>query len=202
VITFDDGDRSVYDYAFPILKRYGFKATFFVITDRVGKRWDGLEFLSWAQLREMKESGVFEIASHTDDMHYKVGEKGSEVPVFIGASDGDYHFDDYARWNDAVRVDLAASRAAIQRNVGAPCRYLAWPYGHSNDAVDRIAMDAGFQRTLLLRDGLNPTFVPTRGDTLGPLPRLRITRFAVSARTSMRGFRHMLTGEYATAMGY
>jgi peptidoglycan/xylan/chitin deacetylase (PgdA/CDA1 family) len=197
VITFDDGDRSVYDYAFPILKKYGFKATYFVITAHVGRQWEGLELLTWSQLREMKESGVFEIASHTNDLHYKSGERGSELPVFVAAS-----LDGHARWEDAIHGDLTASRDSLLHNVGATGRYLAWPYGHGNDAVDRVALGAGFARVVLLRDGLNPSFVPARGDTLPALERARITRFAVSARTSMRGFRQMLSGEYVTAQGY
>lgn len=38
IITFDDGAKSQYDIAFPILKQYGFKATFFVITNKVSQK--------------------------------------------------------------------------------------------------------------------------------------------------------------------
>ena len=61
VITLDDGYRSVYDTAYPILKKYGFTATLFVYTDFVGM---GKSAMTWDQLRDMKADG-FEIGSHS-----------------------------------------------------------------------------------------------------------------------------------------
>lgn len=60
-ITMDDGYRSVYDIAYPILKKYGFTATFFVYIDFVGVPKTAV---SWKHLMEMKEDG-FTIGSHT-----------------------------------------------------------------------------------------------------------------------------------------
>jgi len=56
VITVDDGFRSGYDIAYPILKSYGFRATFVIYTDFVG----GSRSLTWAAIKEMGESGGFE----------------------------------------------------------------------------------------------------------------------------------------------
>ncbi|MFH0931790.1 MAG: polysaccharide deacetylase family protein, partial [Candidatus Zixiibacteriota bacterium] len=70
-LTFDDGYESVYQNAFPVLKRYGFTAIIFLITGYTGKEnlWEagfGRKFkhLSWEQIQEMKESG-FQFGSHT-----------------------------------------------------------------------------------------------------------------------------------------
>ena len=60
VITFDDGHISSYSVAFPILCNYKFKATFFIITERIGEK----EYLSWRQIREMNKYRM-EIGSHT-----------------------------------------------------------------------------------------------------------------------------------------
>jgi hypothetical protein len=57
VITFDDGDRSVVDYAYPILQKHGFKATLFVVTSEVGRKWDRVDCLGWDDLRRLRESG-------------------------------------------------------------------------------------------------------------------------------------------------
>ncbi|PYE54985.1 polysaccharide deacetylase family protein [Deinococcus yavapaiensis] len=59
-ITFDDGYVDVYDVAFPVLRELGVKATFFVITDKVGHPG----YVSWTQLRELQAAG-WEIGSHT-----------------------------------------------------------------------------------------------------------------------------------------
>ncbi len=72
IITFDDGYRSVYDFAFPIIKRYSIKAIVFLITKYIGSKnlWDiGFfgqrdEHLSWTEITEMKKFGV-EFGSHT-----------------------------------------------------------------------------------------------------------------------------------------
>ncbi|MBP2639490.1 MAG: pgaB 2 [Firmicutes bacterium] len=58
VITFDDGYRDTYEIAMPVLKQYGFRSVLFFPVGKDGGR------LSWAELREMKASGM-EIASHS-----------------------------------------------------------------------------------------------------------------------------------------
>lgn len=71
-ITFDDGYESVYDEAFPILAKYGFKATVFVITNFIGKEnlwdvnigWKKFKHLNAKQILELDSNG-WEIASHT-----------------------------------------------------------------------------------------------------------------------------------------
>ncbi len=70
LLTFDDGEKSLYEVAYPLLKRYGYHAVAFVIPHfmretpdlRPGKGW-----LAWEQLREMDQSGVIDIQSHS---HY------------------------------------------------------------------------------------------------------------------------------------
>ncbi len=61
VITFDDGIRNNYEVAFPILKEYGYTASIFVITDKLGTG----KYLTIDQLKEMENSGIIKIYSHT-----------------------------------------------------------------------------------------------------------------------------------------
>jgi biofilm PGA synthesis lipoprotein PgaB len=196
VITFDDGDRSVYDYAWPILEKYGFTASYFVITREVGHPWQGLDMLSWQELREMAVSGTFTIQSHTHDLHFKVGDKNSAKPVFLAAYDGGYSFDGFANWEDRLYDDLRRSRHVIKLKVGRAPRYLAWPYGHSEPYLDLLARDAGFTRTMLLEAGTNESFVPAGADTVPLVDRVPIRRYAITARTSLRTFAEMVRGEY------
>ena len=88
VITFDDGYYDNFVYAYPILKKYNLKATIFAISSRVGEERNGYEiknhyesnlagalkgcagrpsenFLTWGELKEMEESGLIDIESHT-----------------------------------------------------------------------------------------------------------------------------------------
>ena len=88
VITFDDGYYDNFAYAYPVLKKYNLKATIFIITSRLGEERKSGEisnhyqsnlegslkgcagksaesFLTWGEVREMEESGLIDIQSHT-----------------------------------------------------------------------------------------------------------------------------------------
>jgi len=71
IVTFDDGERSIYEYAFPVLKKFGIKAIIFLIVDYIGKKnlWDisltgkRTEHLSWDEITDMRNSGI-QFGSH------------------------------------------------------------------------------------------------------------------------------------------
>lgn len=161
VITFDDGDRSVLEIAYPILKRLGFKATIFVVTSRVGKEWQQIEGLTWEELRFLRYSGVFAIESHTDDLHYKVKTSRGTVPVFAAMGEGLHSPEREVSWRSFVYDDLVESRRLIAANVGSDSRHLAWPYGFGGGELDSLAVAAGFHTISTLDDGMNmPRPVP------------------------------------------
>lgn len=69
VLTFDDGERSLYSVAFPVLKKLGFKATAFIvpsfITEGRHSNESGKQWLNWNEVNEMEESGIIDFQSHT-----------------------------------------------------------------------------------------------------------------------------------------
>src|SRR5881397_2575263 len=65
VLTFDDSVASHYSVVRPILKRYGFGATFF-ITEGFSFRTNKQDYMTWEQIRELHQEG-FEIGNHTRD---------------------------------------------------------------------------------------------------------------------------------------
>ncbi|HEU4929392.1 MAG TPA: polysaccharide deacetylase family protein, partial [Candidatus Krumholzibacteria bacterium] len=193
VITFDDGDQSVYDLALPILARYGFRATLFVVTSRVGTRWNGIDCLDWSRLRELEESGVFRVESHTDDLHYKVETADHTEPVFVAASEHGAEIDGSRDWERKVREDLQRSSAAIERNLGRQPHFLAWPYGAANAKLNRIAAEEGFVRTCSLRAKRNVRVFATASNAAPPV---EISRYTITARTSLRVFKSILDGTH------
>ena len=197
VITFDDGDRSVLEHAWPVLDRYGFNASFFVVTGKVGKSWKGVDNLSWAELRQMHDSGTFDIQSHTHDLHYKVRVGRGHAPVFLAGAEGNHEFEKYQSWEDAILDDLGTSRALIRRHIGVESGFLAWPYGHGGEAVDRVAAQAGFEGIVTMQGNINLRFQDPALEGAPGWKRLHIDRFPVSARTTLPLFRKVVRGENA-----
>ncbi len=62
-ITFDDGYKDNYTYAYPVLKKLGLPATIFVIYDEVDRSQN--DRLSWEEIKEMQASGLISIGGHT-----------------------------------------------------------------------------------------------------------------------------------------
>ncbi|OOO00597.1 MAG: hypothetical protein ATN35_06515 [Epulopiscium sp. Nele67-Bin004] len=67
IITADDGYLSNYETAYPILKKYGAQATFFIVSKYVGELETGLPHFDWEQSLEMEQSGLIDIQLHSHD---------------------------------------------------------------------------------------------------------------------------------------
>jgi peptidoglycan/xylan/chitin deacetylase (PgdA/CDA1 family) len=76
IFTFDDGDKSWVTNVLPLLKKYNFKATFFVTAGLLNKKG----FLSEDDLIKLKESGM-EIGTHGFS-HYPLNKLGDEELKF------------------------------------------------------------------------------------------------------------------------
>lgn len=133
-VTFDDGFGSVRLVAAPMLAELGVPATVFVPTDWPGARmhWPGidhwaatphaheLQAMTWDDLRALAGDG-WEIASHTCSHPHLT------------------RLDDVA-----IREELTASRAVCEREIGTPCRSIAYPYGDADERVRTAAAAAGY----------------------------------------------------------
>ena len=61
ILTFDDGYKGVYENVYPIAKKYNIPFTMFIVTGNVGEE----EYITWEQAKQMQESGLATIASHS-----------------------------------------------------------------------------------------------------------------------------------------
>jgi len=139
VITLDDGYRSVYDIAYPILKKYGFTATLFVYTDFVGISKSAI---TWDQLREMKADG-FEVGSQTlshCDLTKK--EAGEDDNAYI----------------ERVKRELLVSKQIIDKKLKQNTLYLAFPYGRYDQRIVNICDLVGYKMAFAVKNGGNPFF--------------------------------------------
>lgn len=120
-ITFDDGYRSVYDAALPVLAGLGLPATLFVSPGATPpgaagrlSPMAGRERLTWRELRELADHGV-EIGSHTVD-----------------------HPDLTLLDTAAIERELRRSRELLEQGLSRPVRCFAYPFGR----FDRRSRDA------------------------------------------------------------
>jgi peptidoglycan/xylan/chitin deacetylase (PgdA/CDA1 family) len=139
VITIDDGYKSAYDIAYPILRGYGFMATFFIYTDFIGASKNAI---TWDQLREMKADG-FEVGSQTLS-HCDLTKKGTEE-------------DDQAH-AARIRRELVVSKRILDKELNQDTIYLAFPYGSYDQRVLNICNEVGYKIGLSLKRGGNPFF--------------------------------------------
>lgn len=119
VISFDDGYRSTYETAFPLLLDFGFKACLNVITGDSVRRtylpsFEGHDMLSWAELREMQQAG-FSIGSHT------------------------MTHPDLTRLSDAgAAAELFGSKQLLEDRLGVSIDSCAYPYGRHDERIRSI----------------------------------------------------------------
>jgi peptidoglycan/xylan/chitin deacetylase (PgdA/CDA1 family) len=139
VITIDDGYRSAYEVAYPVLKAYGFPATIFVYTDFVGAR----SGLRWDEMREMVASGLIDIQPHS---------KSHSNMSFQGVAEGD------AGYRARIAQEIAVSSREIDDKLGLPLRAFAYPYGDTNEYVIARLRAADYRLGVTVYAGGNPAF--------------------------------------------
>lgn len=156
-ITFDDGYKSNYEIAYPILKEYGMKATIFVIGATVGntEHYKDTEFpitphFSFEEAKEMVDSGVISIQSHTYDMHqwadYETGERiRKNILKLEGETEEEYR--------TALRNDFTRSKEEIEQATGEKVNVLAYPGGSYDDLSQAVLSSQGVKATLSIRPG-------------------------------------------------
>jgi biofilm PGA synthesis lipoprotein PgaB len=178
LITFDDGYRSVYVHAFPILKLFNAPAVVALVgkwmeVPESGKvNFDGhsiprTDLLSWEQIREMTKSGLIEVASHTYGMHEGIvsNPQGNLQPAATARRwiAEEKRYEDEANYDRRVRADLLRNNELLKKHLGKGPRIIVWPYGRYNIETRHIAAELGMPIGLTLDDGGNTANTPLYG---------------------------------------
>lgn len=139
VLTIDDGYRSIYTIAYPLLKKYNFPATIFLYTDFVG----GAAALSWRQLQEMQNSGLIDVQSHTK----------THTSLAVTANDANQ-----TTYKARVLNEIQQAEQMLERHLGTKPRYLSYPYGDSSDYTVGVLKQSGYALAMTVERGPNPAF--------------------------------------------
>ncbi len=126
-ITFDDGNYSDYSIAFPILKKYGFIATFFVTVNWIGTK----NYMNWSHLREMVAEGM-SVQSHGLTHSFL-----SDLSI------------------DNLHKELIESKNILEDNLNMPVEFISIPGGFFSKKVLSMAKNGGYKGVCTSVPGMN-----------------------------------------------
>lgn len=138
-LTFDDGYRGLLEHALPVLERLGFRATFFLVTERVGEvnSWDARHgdppraLMGWDEAAGLLARGM-EIGSHSRTHPFlpSLGERDLEK-------------------------EIRGSKETIEDRLGRPIRFFSYPHGLYDERCRRLVVAAGYAGAWSSRPGGN-----------------------------------------------
>lgn len=117
ILSFDDGWRDQFEYAFPILKKYRDTATFFVFTNAIGHKG----FVTWGDLRTLVAAGM------------TIGDHSRSHPYLTRITDP-----------NRLTDEIDGSKLLLEKELGAPITAFAYPFGQYNSAIVAFVKKAGF----------------------------------------------------------
>lgn len=148
VITVDDGHRSVYSEMLPLVRRYGMPVTLFIYPSAIS---NASYALTWQQLAELKQSGLFDIQAHT---YWHPNFKQEKRRLAAEA------------YGDFVRMQLTKPRQVLAQRLGVDADLMAWPFGIYDQELMSAAATAGYVAAFTLERRH-----PRAGDQALALPR-------------------------------
>ncbi|WP_426496472.1 polysaccharide deacetylase family protein [Leptospira borgpetersenii serovar Ballum] len=142
VLNFDDGWKNVLN-AVPVLNRYSFPASFWIIAGPKGI--GNGEYLEWSDIQELAKNPRFEIGSHTYSHPWNPND--NLVTWVDNRVDGKSE-------KDAL-FELKESKRIIESKLDILVDYIAWPCGWYNDKLVQLAVQSGYKAILTTEDGTN-----------------------------------------------
>lgn len=117
VVTLDDGYKDVYDFAFPIARKYGIILNLMIPTGLL----ENSGYLSWNNLKEMVNSGLVNAYDHTWS-HYSL------------------HNGDVQK----IEAEIMTAKSQLEQNLGKKVNIFTYPYGSSDQKTIDILVKNGF----------------------------------------------------------
>ncbi|WP_373533611.1 sulfotransferase [Microcoleus sp.] len=138
LITFDGGYIDFFNYAWPLLKRYGFKATVFLVAERIGTTniWESADspevpLLGWSEICQLRDEGV------------EFGSLGATYQPLSSLSPTE------------IVQEALRSRFILEQRLGIPVKAFAYPYGDFDPVVQDLIGACGYTYGLSYLSGIN-----------------------------------------------
>lgn len=166
VITFDDGYLSNALYAYPIMQKYNFRGTIFMLgyrVDGVQVPFDPSDTQSLSIYEAYKYEDVFDYESHTYELH-DVNEKGEKLLI--------------SSEEEIILQDLIKSKELVD------AKYFAYPYGKYNEKTIQCLKQTGYEMAFTIEAGY-----VTR-----ELNKYELPRFGISPHTPLSRFKRIVNG--------
>ncbi len=169
VITVDDGHRTVYTEMLPVVLKYRIPITLFIYPSAIS---NASYAMTWEQLNELRQTGLFDVQSHTFWHPNFKQEKRKLSP------------EDYQK---LVDTQLQRSKAVLEKKLGGRVDFLAWPFGIYDDRLGKEAEKASYVAAFTIdRRHATPSDAP-----------MALPRYLMANSDGLKGFEAIVTGRAA-----
>lgn len=171
ILTFDDGYTDNYNYAFPLLKKYGFKCVIYLLSHLNYNKWDvevkenpehKFDLMDMSMIKEMEEYGI-EFGGHT-----KTHPKLATLPIEI------------------AQEEILTSKKVLEEKLGHALISFAYPYGNLNEDVKKIVKNSGY----------NFAVATDSGDISFSEDLFQIRRIGIFSTNNFFTFKRKVSGKY------
>ena len=131
VITFDDGYRTVFEHAFPIMQKFGFRGIVCIYPAFIGSRLA----MSWEQLKALIDAG-WSVECHSMTHANLTG-----------------RYDSPEKEKQFLKHEILASRDIIETQLGNKVKFMVWPYGVYSDRTLKLVKESGFAGAMTVDGG-------------------------------------------------
>jgi poly-beta-1,6-N-acetyl-D-glucosamine N-deacetylase len=161
LLTFDDAYESFYNRIFPVMQLLRVPVILSVVTSWIENPQSQLykqkQLMNWAQIREVSDSDLVTIASHSHALHKLIPANPQGNLEAAGANlkylTEQRRYETEAMFRERVRADLSESRDILQKKLAKPVTILTWPFGAYNQIGQEEAKKLAFQMALTLEAG-------------------------------------------------
>lgn len=152
MLTFDDGCETLSAYALPLLEKYGFNAVGFVVgsfTEKFTQLNDhnlNYSYLTWSQLKELSDSGIIDIQSHSYDLHNNTSERSGAKKK---------KNESFEQYSEFLSEDASIMKERLMQYTGKAPVAFAYPFGSYSEESPEILKKCGIKMVLTCEERVN-----------------------------------------------